>query len=220
MPNAGGIVGLGLGIAGSVGQLFGNAKANKELKALEGQDPTYQSSPYAAQRFGLAQTLLNSRMPGTAQLENDIYGNQSNTVENANRVATNSAQALAVGAGAQGQTNQAFDNLNQEQNQYFQNNLNNYNQANAGMINEGDKVFQDKTRRFEDTAQIQGAINANRQNTWGSIANGGFALADFGMNGGFSNLFGSKKGSGLNNYTTTVGNIPNQGIGIPNMYGG
>lgn len=199
MGVGGGLPGMALGVIGSIGQLFGNAKANKELRNLQGQDPNYatsaagiQNNQVAQGRYGLAQTLLNSRMPGTSTLENDIYGNQSNTVAGANRNATNSAQALAVGAGAQGQTNQAFNQLGQEQNQYFQQNLQNYNQAGEGVINEGDKAFGDQQRRFGDQVQIQGAINKNRQNTWGSIANGGFALADFGMNGGFSNLFGKQ----------------------------
>lgn len=221
----GGLPGMALGVIGSIGQLFGNAKANRELRALQASDPNYatsqagqQNNQIAQGRYGLAETILNSQMPGTAQEQNNILGAQSNVVGNANRTATNSAQALAVGAGAQGQTDQAFNNLALQQADWYKGNLANYNQAGQGVINEGDKRYQDQIRQYGDKAQIQGAINANRQNTWGSIANGGFALSNFGMNGGFSGMFG--KGSGLNNSTSIVGNIPNQGLGIPNMYGG
>jgi len=217
---------MALGIIGSIGQLFGNGRANRELRNLQSQDPNYatstagiQNNQIAQGRYDLAETILNSQMPGTAQEQNNILGNQSNVVGNANRTATNSAQALAVGAGAQGQTNQAFSNLAGQQADWYKGNLQNYNQAGQGVINEGDKRYQDQIRQFEDKTQIQGAINANRQNTWGSIANGGFALANFGMNGGFKGMFGGG-GSGLNNSTQAVGNIPGQGLGIPNMYGG
>lgn len=219
-------VGLGVGLIGSVGKMIGNSKANQQLRSLQSQDPNYatsqagiQNNQVAQGRYGLAETILNSQMPGTAQEQNNILGNQSNVVGNANRSATNSAQALVVGSGAQGQTNQAFSNLAGQQADWYKSNLANYNQAGQGVINEGDKEFQDQIRQFGDKAQIQGAINANRQNTWGSIANGGFSLANFGMNGGFGGMFGGggSGGSGLNNSTQAVGNIPGQGLGVPSI---
>lgn len=178
-------VGLGLGLIGSIGKLFGNARANRGLRKLESEDPNYQFNPLANQRLGLAQTILNAKMPGSATIERGIYGNQANTVANYGRGATDSSQFLTGVSGVQGQTNEAFRQEGLDQNDYYKWGVGNLNQAQEGAINEGDKVFGDQVRRFQDKGQIQGAINANRQNTWGSISNGGFALADFGMNGGF-----------------------------------
>lgn len=192
MANIGAIAGIGTGIIGSIGKLFGNAKSNRQLGELEGQDPSYTSSPYASERLGLAKTLLNSRMPGSATIERGIYGNQANTFANIDRNATDSSQALSLAGGVQGQTNQAFEQEGLDQNNYYQNNLKNLTGAEEGMINEGDKVYQDKVRRFGDKAQIQGAMNANRQNTWSSIENLGGGIADFGLNKGFSKIFGKQ----------------------------
>lgn len=188
-----GLAGLATGIIGAIGGFFGNKKANKQLDAIAKTDPVYTENPLAKQRLALAQTILNSRFPGAATEERNIYGTQATQLGNIQRNATNSAQALALAGGVQGQTNAAFSNLGQEEAQNYYRNLQNLNSAEEGAINEGDKVFQDEQRRFGDRIQIGGAKNANRQNTWQSISNLGFGLGDLGMNGGFSGFFGQRK---------------------------
>lgn len=185
-------IGLGIGLIGAVGKIFGNAKANRQLRKLQGEDPIYNANPIAAERLSLAQTLLNARMPGAARAERNIYANQGNQFGNINRNATDSSQALALGAATLGQTNNAFGDLALNEEQGYQQRYQNLMGAQQGMINEQDKVFGDQERRFGNKVQIQGAQNANRQNSWGSVSNAGFALADFGMNGGFDSMFPKK----------------------------
>lgn len=202
MPDSGlseglGLGGLALGAIGTIGKLFGAGKANRKLDALEASDPTYQANPLAQQRLGLAQTVLNARMPGSATIERGIYGNQANTLSNIDRNATDSSQALALAGDVQGQTNQAFDQLGVQEGQNYQQNLKNLEGAQEGAINEGDKVFQDQTRRFQDKAQIQGQQNQNNQNVWQSVSNAGFGIADYGINGGFN---GFKKNQNTSGY--------------------
>ena len=109
--------------------MFGRAKANRELKNLMKQDPTYQADPrvmqMANQRLGLANTLLNARMPGASAAERNIYTNQANQLAGLNRGATDASQALAVAAGIGGQTNQAFENLGQQEAQDYYRRLEN-----------------------------------------------------------------------------------------------
>lgn len=198
--------GLALGAIGAIGKLFGAGKANKKLSALQASDPTYTANPLANERLGLAKTLLNARMPGAASIERNIYGNQANTLSNIDRNATDSSQALSLAGGVQGQTNDAFNKLGIQEGQNYQQNYQNLVGAEQGAINEGDKVYDDSVRRFGDRAQIQGQQNQNNQNVWQSVANAGFGIADYGINGGFGNPF--KKKSGLNNSTSAVGSIP------------
>lgn len=188
------IAGAGLGIIGGIAGLFGASDANKSLERLIGQDPTYKANPIAAQRIGLAQTLLNARMPGAATEEQNILGAQANQQANVQRNATDSSQALALGAAGQGQTNKAFSNLGEQEAQDYQRRYGNLNNAEQGEIQEGDKVYQDQIRRFGDLAQIRGAQNANTQNAWKGLSNMGFGLANFGLAGGTSALFGSGGG--------------------------
>jgi len=195
------LIGLGLGLIGGIGKLFGRGRANRELDKVLAQDPTYQENPLAKERLGLAQTIFNARMPGAASIERNIYSNQANQLANINRVATDSSQALALAANTQAQTNDAFNNLGIQEAQDYQRRYGNLIGAQEGVIREGDKVYADKVRRFGDLAQIRGAQNANRQNNWGDIANLGFGLADFGLAGGMDSILGkNKQGQGGGNY--------------------
>src|SRR5665811_275940 len=87
------------------------------------------------------------------------------------------------------------------------------------MANENRYAFGDQTRRFEDQAQIQGAQNANSQNTWGSIANTGFGIASFGMNGGFSGLAGNGRTPTTGTPITTGTPMMGTNSGEPNAGG-
>lgn len=188
MPIAG--IGAAIGIGGEIGKLIGVGKSNKALDKLAGQDPTYTANPFSGQRFALAQNLFNGRMAGAANEENNIYGAQANAMNGIDRNATDSSQALALAAAAQGQTDQAFNNLQTKEAQNKQAMLSNLNDAYAGMIGEGDKVYQDKVRRFGDMAEINGAKQQNRQNAWGSVSNLGLGMMNLGMQMGNGGAFG------------------------------
>ena len=230
----GAIAGIGLGLIGGIGKMFGRAKANRELKALAKQDPTYSADPrimqMANQRLGLANTLLNARAPGAMQAERNIYSTQAGQLAGLNRSATDASQALAVAAGIGGQTQDAFTNLGQQEAQDYYRRLENQGQAQQGVMNEAQRVegnmFNDQLRKYQNKMDIQGAMQQNRQNTWGDISNLGFGLADFGLSGGFNGMFGQTNRSVANGLSQ--GNIsrmdvlqsPIQRSGLPNMGSG
>lgn len=171
------MISAGVGGLGAIGGIVNMFTSGSRLRNLMKNDPTYTANPIAAQRMALASTLLNARMPGATAMERNIYGNQANQLANVNRNATDSSQALAMGAAAQGQTNQAFQNLGVQEQQDYYNRLQNLTGAQQGMIAEGDKVYQDKVRRFQDMAGLTGAAMQNTQQGWNSIANLGFGGA-------------------------------------------
>lgn len=168
------MIGLGSGIIGGIAGLFGRSSANKELDRIKKKNMDLADS-----RLGLAKTLFNARMPGAAAAEQNINSSAAGTISNVEKNSTDSSQALALAGGVQGQTNNAFSQLNQAENQDAQRRYQNLDAANNGMQG-----------ALEDSAQIEGAKNANNQNTWGDISRMGFSLADFGMNGGFDKIFG------------------------------
>ncbi len=178
-------IGAGIGLIGGIGKMFGRGKSNRELSKLMKQNPVYQENPIAKQRLALAQTLLNARTPGAVQAERNIYSNQASQIANVNRLASDAGQALSLSSGVGEGTNMAFNQLAMNEAQDYQRRYGNLAGAQEGMIREGDKVFNDKIRRFNDTLSIKGAQNANRQNSWGDISNMGFGLAQFGLAGGF-----------------------------------
>lgn len=182
--------GLVSGIAGLIGQGAQRKKANQQLETLISQNPAYTANPLAGQRLGLARTLLNARMPGAIAAERNIYTNQGNQLAGVDRNATDASQALAAKAGIGASTNNAFQDLGQQEAADYQRRYNNFTGAQEGVINEGDKVYSDSVRRFGDEVSMRGAQQENKANTWRDITNFGSGLMNFGVAGGMQGLFG------------------------------
>lgn len=176
-----GPIGMGIGAVGAIGKLIARGAANRKLGELQQLDPTYKINPLAQQRLGLANTLLNARMPGSVAAERNIYGNSANQLYNVNKVATDASQAISAASGIGGQADQAFNQLGQQEAQDYQRRYGNLVGAQEGMISEGDKVYQDQVRRYQDMAQLQGAQSENNTSGMSDISNLGWGLADFGM---------------------------------------
>jgi hypothetical protein len=208
MP-AGGLVtlgiGAGLGLIGGIGKGIQRGKANRELKKLMGSMPQYKENPLFAQRLGLAQTLLNARMPGAAAAERNIYQTQANQMANVQRGATSGSDVLLAGAGAAGQAGQAFDQLGQAEAADYQRRYGNLAAAQDAQAAEQQRLFEDQLRRYQMQTQLQGAIQENRAATWGDISNFGMGLANIGggiMKGGT----GGSGGGDSDSDTTTAYN--------------
>lgn len=183
------IASLGLGLIGNIGKMFSRGKANREMDKLIKQNPVYTENPIARQRVGLAQTLLNARMPGAAAAQRNIYSNQANQLASVDRNATDASQALAAKAGIGANANNSFMDLGQQEAADYQRRYSNMTSAQEGLLNEQKDVFGDEVRRFGDLTQFRGAQAANRAANWGDTSNMGFGLADFGASGGFANFF-------------------------------
>lgn len=186
-------IGLGAGIIGGVAKLFGRGKANRQMESLLAKQPVYSANPIPGQQYSLAKTLLNARMPGAAQAEANIFKNEANQFGNLNRNSTDSSQALAVGSAIGGGANEAFNDLAVREGADYGRRFNNYQETGRAAVNEDDKVFADQEQNFNNEVHIRGAQNENKQNNWSDISNLGFGIADFGMAGGFNNLFKKKQ---------------------------
>ena len=185
---------IGLLVAGaaSLGSaIFKGISAGKQRRAarkINPVNPVYSTSPYAKTQYGLAQQMLNGRMAGAAAQEQNIMGAQGNMMYNVGQNATDSSQALAMAAASQGQTNQAFSNLGQQEAQNKYGMLNNFNLASNLMTSERDKIHNDQVRKYNSDMQLkQGLQNAAMQNTqgiFGDVMNIGSILGAGGFMGG------------------------------------
>ena len=218
---------MAFGLIQGIANVKRQKKANKALDQLLTQDPNYQQNPYAGQQLGIAQQLFNGRMAGASNLEKNIFTAQANTQGNINRNATDSSQALALGAAAQGQTDQSLQDLQTKEQQNKYSMLQNLNEAYGGMIREGDKSYQDKIRRFGDLASIRGQQQQNKTNALNGIFNGlnsdinqGLSILGMGMGGGFGNMF-KMGGGGGGTYSPQSAGVPGATVGNPtwNMSG-
>lgn len=186
---------------GSIFKIVQGIKQNKEAKKINPIWQEYAESPYAKQQLGTAQNLFNAPMAGGAELQRNILANQGNAIGQINRNATDSSQALALGALAQGQTNDALQGyqIQNAQNKYSM--LNNLNQAYGVMIGEGDKKYKSIMQKYMMDVQRKDALkSAGAQNIYGGIDDiEGQALQVAGMFGGIPGLgkmFGGGKFGG------------------------
>lgn len=156
-----------------IANIFRQKKANKALDQILSQDVRYQKNPFANTQLSLAQQMFGDPSLGTRnQVEKGIQTNNANFMGNVNANATDSSQALALGAAGLGQSNQDIVNANTG----FQKNklalTDNLNQAYGGMINEGDKDYQDLIRRYSNLAEIKGQQQQNKTNALNGVFNG------------------------------------------------
>jgi len=163
-------IGAGISAANAIGRWFSGKKQKKLANQINPVFNQYQASPYAGKRMGLAKQLFAGRMFGAPQQERNIFSNQANTLNNVNKVATDASQALAYGAAAQGQTDDALTGLQTAEAQNKYNLLGNLNDAYQGMIGEGDKEYDSMRYKFEqDVNQKNALMESGMQNKYGAI---------------------------------------------------
>jgi hypothetical protein len=179
-----------------IGKFISGAKQTKEAKSINPIWKQYQQNPLAKQQLATAQNMFQGRMAGAPQLQNNIFSSQANTLDAVNRNATDSSQALALAAGAQGQTNESLQDLQTKEMQNKAMMLQNLNQAYGTNIREGDKEYESILEKYGMDVQRKDALRSSgAQNKYGAVsdlASMGFSLA--GGGGGFGNIFGGGGG--------------------------
>jgi len=191
-------------IASSVFGAIKGIQSLSQAKKIKPQEYAYgderllgNESKYAKQMLGLAQTQLNARDPFAVAQQRGILGSQANAMAGAQRAVTDPSQALAMTAALQGNTNQAMFQQGLAERQGYQQRLGNLTGAQGVMIQEGDKVYQDKMQKFmRDQARKDALQQAGTQ----SLINAGTSLSSsllgMGKAGGFGKMFGGGGGGG------------------------
>lgn len=156
--------------------------ADRQLQDLLAKNPTYQRSKFPGQQLGLANQLLTSQMPGTQQFTNNIMSAGQTGFNNAAKYATDASQLLGVGAGLQGQTDQALGDLQTKQADWKKFGLQNLNEAYAANTAEDQYMNQLDQQRYQNEVSLRGAQAANkfakRKALWNTVT----GIANFGLN--------------------------------------
>jgi hypothetical protein len=204
---SGGPLGAGIGLAsGLLPQIIGLFTAGKQRRQAEeanrkAQGLFDQSLGYAntnldlsKKQYGLAQNAYNGRMAGAANLEQNIYGNQANTIGAMSRGATSASQLLALAGGVQGNTNDAFNKLAVEEAQNKQIQMGDLNKALTGVQNANgnlQNLYYDQSKQAAQSAAGLGqASQTNSFNALNGIGNVGmlYGMGAFGGNQSQSNF--------------------------------
>ena len=182
------VAAIGSSLLGGVGNMLMGGKQSRMANSIHPVNAVYNSSPYAANQLSSVRNAMNGRMAGAANAENNIDANQANSFQGAERNATSGSQALSVLAGLQGNTNQAFQGLQDREGQNQNNLLGQLGQANQGMTDENGKVYNDQLRNYNNDLQAKNALtNAavqNRNAIWSSLGNAAIYGASKLGNGG------------------------------------
>ena len=156
---------------GAFGKFFSGAKQVKESKKINPIWQQYQTNPFAKKQLETAQQMFGGRMAGAPQLQQNIFSSQANQLDNVSRNATDSSQALELGAASQGQTNQSLADLQIQEAQNKQMTLGNLNQAYGTMIGEGDKTYESLLQKYQMDAQRKDALRSSgAQNKYGAFS--------------------------------------------------
>ena len=216
-------------IFSALNSLITAGKQNKLARGINPVNTTYDESPYIKDLYGEGRNLYQGRMAGAGTAEQNLLTNQANVLSNVGRNATSGSKALAVAAGVQGQTNQGFQDLAQTETQDKQRRFGIYSNVSQLMSQEGDKVYQDKLRKYYDDLNykrgLEGAAMQNKANFWQGLDDTAMAVAGAFTPGGI--LAGSLGGGGgarvpapNNSPAQLVPNsyVPGRGIGNTQLY--
>jgi hypothetical protein len=201
----------GIAVVGTAASMFSKHQANKKLKEMEKNMPTYAMDESIKKRLGLSQTLLNARMPGAAAAERNIYQTQANQMAGAQRGATSGNELLLAGSGAAAQAGQQFGALNQAENADYQRRYGNVSSATDAMAAEKQAEFANKMQNYQQSVAMEGARQANTQQAISQGTQLGMGLGSMAQQGAFGGG-GSSAGSGAAGMT----NAGSGGAGMNN----
>ncbi len=151
---------------GAVNSLFTGLKQGKLARRINPIDQTYKENPYIKSLYGQGANLYQGRMAGASQAEQNLLTNQSNTISSIENNAGDAGTVLAAAAGVGGQTNDALTDLATREAMDKQNRFGIYSQVSQLMAQEGDKVYEDRLRKYYDDLNYKRALQgASQQNT-------------------------------------------------------
>lgn len=191
-------------IFGFINNLVQAGKQKRAAKKINPVNATYTENQNIKELAAEGENLYKGRMSGATQAEQNILSGAANYNAAIDRNATSGSQAIAAKAAGLGQVGQDFQDLALKEAQDKQGRFGIYSQTSQLMAQEGDKVFQDKLRKYYDDLNykraLEGASMQNKANAWGSLDNAvmGAAtmLAPGGVLGGLGGkIFGSNAGT-------------------------
>lgn len=199
MPLPFAAIALGAGALKGITSAIQGFQAGREAKKINPIWKQYETSQYAKEGLGDAQSRLNARDFGAQALYNNIQTGAQNAMANVQRNAMTPASALAAVAGVNAQTNQAMFQQAANEAQNFYRRQSNLNQARGTMIREGDKVHNSIMQKYQMDMDRKTALENKRDqsfvNAFGSIAGTAAAGANLQQSARLNDTLGGILGS-------------------------
>lgn len=210
--------------ASLIGGIFKGIQGHKQQKMADAIHPVnavYKVSPYAKNQLSTVQQMMNGRMAGASNEEQNIAGNFANSMAGVERNSTNGSQSLAMLAGLQGNANQAYNQLGTQEAMNKQNMLGYLSSANQGMTQENQNVYNDQLRNYNNDLNAKNALQSaawtNKGGMIDSFSNALVGGGNMAQNGAFNGIFG---GGGGGNTTAMAQALPQVGSYAGQLSGG
>jgi hypothetical protein len=176
-------IAVGVAAVGTIGGIISRSNANKKARQQLANRPSYAIDESIKKRLGLAETQYGGRSGAAAAAERNIFQTAANTQANINRAATDVTQAQLGAGQIQGQTNQAFNQLQIQEIADEQRKLQNLVSAQEAMAAENKAAWGWNVQgKWQDTNAIEAAIAQNRANSWKDVTQAGMAAASLSAN--------------------------------------
>lgn len=167
-------VGAATQAATALFNIFQGAKMMKEANKINPEYKKYETSQYAKEMLGGAQSRLNARNTASEARRRSILGSQANAMAGVQRNALDPSQALNYFSAIQAQTDSSIGK--QDEMDMMQNNQNVSNLMNAQnvMIGQDQMKYQDMMNKYQmDMSQKNALMGAGQQ----TISSAGSSLA-------------------------------------------
>lgn len=210
-------------IFNAINSLITAGKQNKLASKIHPVNTEYTAAEPIRKLYSEGQNLYRGRMVGANAAEQNIMTNAANTNAQVQRNAGDASTALAVAAGVGGQTNDALADLATRESQDKQNRFGVYSNVSRLMADEGQKVYEDKLRRYYDDLNykrgLEGAAMQNKASFWSGLDDtvkaGISAFSPGGILGGV--LGGGNKGGGGGVVVPQLGGVSRGSVGSFNL---
>ena len=187
-------IGIGLGIAGSIGKFLLGNKQNKLANQINPVYDVYKGSSAVNQNIGAVQNAYNGRMAGAASAQENLLRAQQNAFANASRGATDASQLLALGAAGQGQTDAGINSLATAEGQNKAGLLDNLQAAYGQKIQDDRAINQSQLQKYQIDSEAKGALRSSGiNNMFGAVNDASSMALQLGQLGGI----GGGAGQGL-----------------------
>lgn len=160
-------------IFGAVNNMIQAGRQRRLARQIKPVNATYTENPYIKGLFSQGSNLYQGRMAGANAASQNIATNAANTNAAIARNAGDASTALATAAGVQAQADQSYQDLATQEAMDKSNRFGIYSNVSQLMAQEGDKVFQDKLRKYYDDLNykraLEGSAMQNQANAFGSL---------------------------------------------------
>lgn len=162
-----------MGLFSAVNSLIQGGKQKRMAKRINPVQTTYETSKPIENLYAEGQNLYEGRMAGATQQEQNLLTSGANFSAAVDRSATSGSQAIAAKAAGLATTDQGFQDLALKEAEDKQRRFGVLSNVSQLMAQEGDKVYQDKLRKYYDDLNykraLEGASMQNKANFWGGL---------------------------------------------------